>query len=421
MLRPLVTALLVAGWWPAPCVPWEVVVSKREDLACANGAYYTDTGPPGATPQIIPGIRSGEPGDESECVVVAESPVAITTVALGYRYVVGFTSHAPAEGPVLSVWATKGPRFDQPTGGQRLYGSPSLPDDGKDQLKYSFDTCTDSDRHDCYSPLVKVDATCRGCTAEQRHISFKFSNHQRNLQLLLPITIRINESWEEEQPGWTFLIAVSSVTVLTVGLLTLVNVKLRGKRGWEALPAVAEVRELGGLVRDGWTFAVARVTGQTTQQQTGRTAAAAAGGGGGDTTLAVASSKQSAATVPLLHAPAGGGSSSIQATVPAAAAAAAAAAKQQQQPRPRRTHQSEAGVSGKRATRVNLDSRLLHHAASLGDATALRSLLVRRYSELSIKYYAHYYCRTTFTVGLTLPVIYLLITKCAYTYCTSVR
>ncbi len=64
-----------------------------------------------------------------------------------------------------------------------IYESPAL-------TKYPYDGC--HDKEDCYSPsATSVIARCSGCTGE--YIAIKFVNNKRNMQLLLPLTITINE------------------------------------------------------------------------------------------------------------------------------------------------------------------------------------------------------------------------------------
>ena len=56
--------------------------------------------------------------------------------------------------------------------------------------RYPYDGC--HDKEGCYSPsATSLSASCSGCTGE--YLAIKFVNNKRNMQLLLPLTITINE------------------------------------------------------------------------------------------------------------------------------------------------------------------------------------------------------------------------------------
>lgn len=58
-------------------------------------------------------------------------------------------------------------------------------------------------------------------------------------------------------PSWgsELLVAIAAATLLGVSVASLWNSQVRGKRGWDVLPALSEARALAGLVRDGVNFA----------------------------------------------------------------------------------------------------------------------------------------------------------------------
>jgi hypothetical protein len=62
--------------------------------------------------------------------------------------------------------------------------------------------------------------------------------------------------------GWDLILLLSLSAVVFVGTGSLWNAKGRGRRGWNVLPAVKEVKQLTGLVRDGVGFSVALARGQ---------------------------------------------------------------------------------------------------------------------------------------------------------------
>eukprot|EP01052_Picozoa_sp_SAG31_P048222 SAG31_NODE_9994_length_1199_cov_2.396364_2_plen_126_part_00 len=92
-------------------------------------------------------------------------------------------------------------------------------------------------------------------------MSLRFTNNQRNLQLLLPMTIRFNEVLPEKW-GWDLILLLSASATAFIGVGSLVNAKIRGKRGCQMLPAVYEVQQIAGLVRDGIGFSLALARGR---------------------------------------------------------------------------------------------------------------------------------------------------------------
>ena len=251
-------ALLLLGLAGRGAWGWELVLEKAEDFVCTGGAGFIFKGPGGLAK---PNMRSGFPKQVGcECVAVTPAPVAkITRVELDYRYVVGYSA---GQSPVLSVKVTADPKT-APGGagvgrpaGVSVYTAPAA--DGK----YPYDGCKEKDKMDCYSPPVSVDADCPTCAAGQLFVAFSFDNHDRNMQLLLPITIRVNELINPHNWGWDIILLLSLSVAIFVSAGSLWNAKGRGRRGWDMLPAVKEVKQLAGLVRDGVGFSVALARGQ---------------------------------------------------------------------------------------------------------------------------------------------------------------
>lgn len=83
-------------------------------------------------------------------------------------------------GAQFQLWAQDAAGHDA---GPMIYESPAL-------TKYPYDGC--HDKEGCYSPsATSLSASCSGCTG--KYIAIKFVNNKRNMQLLLPLTITINE------------------------------------------------------------------------------------------------------------------------------------------------------------------------------------------------------------------------------------
>ena len=177
---------------PSRCAHgWESTIDGQDDIVCTGGASFTMLGATNAA--NMPNMRSGDPDNPiSYCRLKQPSPVPVTHIGLTYRYVVGYTSPKRA-GPTVSVvvQTLSGSTATDCTGAP-VYTSPSLP--GGDFKRYSFDQCDKADKKDCYSPPVPVEADVSSSCANSRYIAIKFDNHERNVQLLLPITVRVNES-----------------------------------------------------------------------------------------------------------------------------------------------------------------------------------------------------------------------------------
>ena len=190
--RALLAALLVLHH-VRPASGWDFTIAAKEDVVCTGGASFTTTGATNAGD--MPNLRSGDPGGAgepsilSQCRLSTAAPAAITSVQLDYRYVVGYTPEPgddTKKGPVLSLSIQDKAGADCVAAGV-MYVSPPLPE-GADQTRHSFDHCDKADKKDCYSPAVSVDAEPAGGCAG-RYLAIKFSNNDRNLQLLLPIAI----------------------------------------------------------------------------------------------------------------------------------------------------------------------------------------------------------------------------------------
>lgn len=167
----------------------ELEVKDAQDLAFASGAEFrtqplAKSGGKGAI------IRSGGPQGLSSATVVKPSSVAITRVQLELEYLIGYESHGPKP-PVLTLWVQDTPDATAP-GGKQVYESPPLVCDKEEKHhRHCYTTCDEEDQRDCYTPGISVDAVCTECTG--KYVSFRFVNNDNNLQVLLPITININE------------------------------------------------------------------------------------------------------------------------------------------------------------------------------------------------------------------------------------
>ena len=223
---------------------------------------FTELGP--LNTKGMPNMRSGNPGPGSECRLAHPAPVPINSVQMTFQYVVGYTpaKGKQVEGPTMSIWAqdvsASGVATD--TGGGPVYQSPQLPEGGDDQ-KYSFDHCSEKDKELCYSPNVAVNSYCSACTG--RYVAFKFENKDRNVQLLLPITLHIDElEW-----GVPFLAVLLPLAALYAGVGVLYG-RSRGAGpsaeggAWKAHPHSRHWEQLSGLVLDGVVFLRARVSGK---------------------------------------------------------------------------------------------------------------------------------------------------------------
>ena len=107
---------------------------------------------------------------------------------LDYDYVIGYESHA-GEAPVLSIVVHDTPAPDG-AGAEQIYESPPLRCD-KAEKRHCYTDCPQKDQKDCYAPSASVDAVCEHCTG--RYVSIRFSNNANNVQLLLPMSIEINQ------------------------------------------------------------------------------------------------------------------------------------------------------------------------------------------------------------------------------------
>ena len=193
---------------------WTLELLGADDLTFADGAEFRGDGPLARSGGKGPIIRSGGPQQHSSVSTVKPSPEPIKRVQLDYDYLIGYEGPGPP--PVLSVWVTDGP---EPTGGnpgaKLIYTSPPLPFDPKEK-KHSYDTCDDKDQSECYKPGTNVNAACEECTG--KFVQIRFANNANNVQLLLPITISINE--ETEPVSYVVYFAVvrdSTITTILVG------------------------------------------------------------------------------------------------------------------------------------------------------------------------------------------------------------
>jgi hypothetical protein len=192
---------LLALQLPSPTGGWEVTIASQADIVCSGGATFTTLGATNAA--NMPNMRSGDPGNAvTYCRLKQPSPVPITHVGLEYRYVVGYTESGKA-GPTVSVVAQAlAGATATDCAGVPPYTSPPLPIGGpSDYERYSFDRCDSADKKACYSPPVLVEVDVSSGCASSKYIAIKFENNERNVQLLLPITVRVDEpptSWGED-------------------------------------------------------------------------------------------------------------------------------------------------------------------------------------------------------------------------------
>lgn len=139
--------------------------------------------------------------------------------------------------------------------------------------------------------------------------------------------------------GWMFVAALVGGSAVGVGLLSIFNRQVRGKRGWAVLPGATAAAQLVGLVRDGISFSSVLLLR----------------GGGGSPSRSI---RASALQQPLTPFP-GKGSTGEKLVVVRRRGGKAAAAV--------------VGLPGAVAARRGRQP--MHRAASLGDANELRALL----------------------------------------------
>ena len=61
----------------------------------------------------------------------------------------------------------------------------------KAEKRHCYTDCPEKDQKDCYAPSASVDAVCESCTG--KYVSIRFFNNANNVQLLLPMSIEINQ------------------------------------------------------------------------------------------------------------------------------------------------------------------------------------------------------------------------------------
>ena len=234
MERLLCASLLLVGLVPGVRAV-ELEVKGAKDVTLATGAEFRDkplarSGGTGAL------IRSGNPNDHSTATVIEPSPDPIKRVQLDIEYLIGFESDGVP--PVLSVWVQDTPDPTAP-GGKQVYesgkDSPPLKCDTKAK-RHCYSTCDDKDQRDCYSPAISVDAVCPECTG--KYVSLRFANNAMNVQVLLPLTISINEKTQ-------FISYIVDFSALFVGMCEL--------RLAQPLCAVAQLRSPAAAGASGLT------------------------------------------------------------------------------------------------------------------------------------------------------------------------
>ena len=138
------------------------VVDEPGDLVMAGGASVV------AAPLYA--LRSGNPGERTSAAFRAarlQPGAAVSRVQFAYRYDTGF-------GP-----PGDGANFSLRVGGATVYASPRLTD-------FSYDHNRSN-----YSRPVAVDAAVAVRIGAGAGIELAFDNNGRNVQLLLPLTVRI--------------------------------------------------------------------------------------------------------------------------------------------------------------------------------------------------------------------------------------
>lgn len=150
-----------------------------------------------------------------------------------------------AKGAQFELWAQDAAGHNT---GPMIYQSPPL-------TKYPYDGCHDKEK--CYSPgATSLTASCSGgCTGE--YLAIKFVNNKRNMQLLLPMTIFINEiAW-----GLPFLLLAGLFSAFYIGGGLAMGLRGGGGGGAGAIsilmvhPHYRKWMELAALCYDGVLFA----------------------------------------------------------------------------------------------------------------------------------------------------------------------
>ena len=127
-------------------------------------------------------LRTGSPGQRSTATMALpfEGAGRITSIAFSYRFVIGYGVKAGSKGTQLSLGFVS--NLDCPSAGNTtvLYTSPRF-------TSPSWGKC-----HECYSAPVNVSLSNLDLrTANGGALSLEFDNGDHNMQVLLPLTIRV--------------------------------------------------------------------------------------------------------------------------------------------------------------------------------------------------------------------------------------
>ena len=220
--RPLAQFLLLLStglFFVDPAAGWSFTIEKTEDIICTGGAGWSHY-PGGKNSE--PNVRGGGQNTIGVCRLKMPAPEPIRHVSFTYKYAAGYRCDVSCEGAtVMTVWATDqtSPADESwPGAGQKkqglLYTSPPLNRASGD--KYDGG-CSCPWCSTCYKAVQDVSAYCpfedqsgskHKCGA---YVTLVFVNTDHNVQLLLPMTITVNEhAW-----GWSFMTILCGAMGLT--------------------------------------------------------------------------------------------------------------------------------------------------------------------------------------------------------------
>lgn len=154
-------------------------IAGGSDFTAAGGAVVT------SNPSLS--IRSGSPQQHSSAVLatgvgtrlIVDPAKSLDTVAFAYQYITGYGAAGTHVGSNFSAVL-------RPVGG---VGADVVLHQSGELTDYSYDSC-----RSCYSPPVAVrKGGLRLAAARAYELWLLFDNHDRNMQLLLPITL--NFTW----------------------------------------------------------------------------------------------------------------------------------------------------------------------------------------------------------------------------------
>ncbi len=159
--------------------PWTAVIDDMtsQRVECVGGAYFSSW-PRGEHAIMRGGSRTDK---RPMCRLMVPAPEKIWSATLSYKYVAGYNcTQGCARATVLKLLATD-EDFKLPRGHGLMYKSAPL--NGA-----NGDLCDWADS--CYKQM-DANTVCKECTG--RYFTFAFENDQHNVQLLLPVSITINE------------------------------------------------------------------------------------------------------------------------------------------------------------------------------------------------------------------------------------